>query len=141
VLGRVVRGRSLALWGLCAVLSSLSVRALAGGTALVADPSGALVGASTGPLAATPFETFLGPGVLLFVAFGVAPLAAAALVYRRHPRGWLVAAATGVALAVWVAVEVAVGFHRPTVALNLGTAALLVALAAHPAVRAPASEA
>ncbi|MDH5018855.1 hypothetical protein [Halobacterium rubrum] len=141
MLGRIVRGRPLALWGLCVVLSSLSVRGLAGGAALVADPSGGLVGASTAPLAATPFDTFLGPGVVLFVAFGVAPLATVALVYRRHPRGWLVAAATGVALAVWVAVEVAIGFYRPTVALNLGTAAALVAFAGHPAVRAPASEA
>jgi len=132
---RRVRGRPLAVWGLLAVLASLAVRALAGGTALVVDPSGGLVGAPSAPLAATPFESFLAPGLLLLTALGAAPLAVAVLVSRHHRHGWVAAAAVGVALAVWVGVEVAVGLDRPTVALNLGTAAALVALALHPAVR------
>jgi len=121
------------------VLASLVVRAFAGGTALVVDPSGGIVGVPATPLAGTPFADFLFPGLVLLTAFGVAPLAAAALLYRRHGRGWVAAAGVGVALAVWVGVEVAVGFDRPTVALNLGTAAALVALAVHPAVRGDAT--
>ena len=136
---RRVRGRPLALWGLLAVMASLAVRAFAGGTALVVDPSGGLVGLPSAPLAATPFDGFLVPGLILLAVFGVAPLAAAALVYRQHERGWAAATVVGVALAVWVGVEVAVGFDRPTVLLNLGTAAVLVALAAHPAVRRDAT--
>jgi hypothetical protein len=36
---------------------------------------------------------------------------------------------------VWVLVEVALGFDRPTIYLNLGTAGAILALAVQPAIR------
>ena len=33
----------------------------------------------------SPFETYFGPGLILFCALGLGPLAAALLAWRRHP--------------------------------------------------------
>jgi hypothetical protein len=129
-----VRGRPLLLWVLVALLGQLAVRALAGGTALVLAPSGRLVGLSREPLAATPFGDFLVPGLVLVVMFGVAPAVVSYGLVARRPWAWRAAVGAGVALLVWLLVEVAVGFVRSTVALNLGTAVGILALAARRAV-------
>lgn len=128
-------GRSLVHWLLLAVLGQLSVRALAGGVALILDPSGGVVGLSGSTLAETPFADFLVPGVVLAVAFGLAPAVSCYALHTRRWWGWIAAVGVAVALVVWVLVEVALGFVRPTVYLNLGTAAAVLALAVHPVVR------
>lgn len=133
-----LRDRPLSHWALLAVLGQLAARALVGGTALVLDPSGGLVNASPAPLAATPVDDFLLPGVALVTAFGIGSIAAGYGLHTRSPWGRVAAAAVGVALAVWIGVEVALGFVRPTLALNLATAVAVVALAAPPLVRSSA---
>ncbi|TKX74513.1 hypothetical protein EXE46_08215 [Halorubrum sp. GN11_10-6_MGM] len=132
------RGRPLATWLLIAVAGQLSVRGLVGGAALVAAPSGRLVGASTAPLDGLPVGDFLLSGVALFVAFGVAPGVVAAALYGR--RGWAppAAAAVGAALLGWLSVELLAGFDRPTAWLNLATALALLALAGRRSLRAEA---
>lgn len=129
------RGRPIGLWLLLAVLGQLSVRALIGGTALVAVPSGALVGLPTAPLAGTPFGDFLVPGVVLLLAFGISPAVVCYGLCARRRWGWLASLGVAVALTIWVLVEVAIGFVRPTIYLNLGTAGTTVALALLPSVR------
>ena len=131
----VVCERSLARWLLVGVLASLTVRALVGGTLLILDPSGGVVGLSAAPLAATPLETFAVPGLTLLVVFGAAPIAVCYALYTRRPVAWVAAAGVGVALLAWVAVETALGFDRPTLAVNTATGVVAVALAVHPAVR------
>ncbi|AUG47134.1 hypothetical protein BVU17_06175 [Haloarcula taiwanensis] len=111
----------LSRWLLVLLLGQLSVRALVGGAALLTAPAGTLVGLPPGPLDNTPFDTFLVPGLVLFVVFG---LTAAVVCYGAYAtRRWARPAAVGVAVALlaWVAVEVSVGFSRPTVLLNVGT--------------------
>ncbi len=130
-----IRGRPASLWVLLALLGQLSARALAGGAALIADPTGALVGLPREPLGATPVGDFLVPGLVLALAFGVgSAVVCYGLVARREwaRRG---AVAVGLALLVWILVEVAVGFVRATVPLNLGTAVGVLALAARRSVR------
>ncbi len=53
----------------------VSLGALAGGGALIASPSGKLLGIPLSILAPSPFHDFLAPGVLLFCFVGLAPLA------------------------------------------------------------------
>jgi hypothetical protein len=130
------RGRSLSHWALLAVLGQLAARALIGGTALVADPSGDLVDASPAPLAATPVDGFLLPGVLLVALFGVCPVVAGYGLHAGRPWGRAAVVAVGAALVVWVGVETTLGFTRPTRALNLATGVAVLALAALPLVRA-----
>jgi hypothetical protein len=135
-----LRDRPLSHWALLAALGQLAVRAVAGGVALVVDPSGGLVNASPGPLAATPVDDFLLPGIALVAAFGLCPILAGYGLHARRRWGRVAAVAVGVALSLWVGVEVALGFDRPTRALNLATAVAVVALAAPPLVRSWAGE-
>jgi len=130
-----LRGQSLSHWALLAALGQLAARAAVGGVALVVDPSGGLVNASPAPLAATPVDDFLIPGVLLLTLFGVCPLVAGYGVHAGRSWGRGAAVAVGVALAIWTGVEAALGFARPTRALNLATAVAVAALAALPLAR------
>lgn len=130
-----VRERPPVVWALLLVLGQLAVRATVGGTALLLDPSGALVGLNPGELDPLPFGTFLVPGLMLAGALGLFPAVVCywlAAGWRRAP---LAAAGVGVALFGWLLVEAVAGFDRPTAALNLATAVATLALAAHPSVR------
>ena len=130
-----IRGRPALLWVLLAVLGQLSGRALAGGVTLLIAPSGEIVGLSSAPLDGTPFEDFLVPGIILFVVFGLVPAVVCYALYTRRWWGWIASLGVAGAILVWVLVEVTVGFDRPTIYLNLGTAGAVLVLAVHPAVR------
>ena len=134
-----VRERPLALWVLILVLSQLAVRAFVGGTALVLDPSGAVIGLSPRELDPLPFETFRVPGLVLASALGVYPAVACYWLAAGRPRAWFAATSVGLVLLCWLLVEAVTGFDRPTMALNLGTAVAALGLSVHPAVRDPSS--
>jgi apolipoprotein N-acyltransferase len=104
-------------------------------------PSGEIVGLSSAPLDRTPFRDFLVPGIFLFVVFGLVPAVVCYALYTRRRCGWISSVGVAVAMLVWVLVEVAVGFDRPTTYLNLATAGAIVVLAVHPAVRHGRSDA
>jgi hypothetical protein len=124
------RGRPARLWVLLVALGQLSVRASVGGAALLIAPSGELIGLSLVPLDGTLFRDFLVPGITLFVVFGLVPVVVCYAVYTRRQWGWFASVGVAVALVVWVIVEVTVGFDRPTIYLNLGTAWALLVLSA-----------
>jgi hypothetical protein len=86
----------------------LSVGALAGGLTLVVAPRGEVMPLPLSALAGSPFETYFWPGVILFTVLGLGPLVAARLVWARHQLAPLAALVVGVALLIWVAVEVAI---------------------------------
>jgi hypothetical protein len=130
-----LRGRPASLWLLIAVLGQLSLRALVGGAALIAAPSGRIVGLSTDALGRAPFADYLVPGVVLFAAFGVAPAVVCHALYAGRRRAPAAAAAVGLGLLCWLAVEALAGFDRPTMWLNLATALAALALASRPSVR------
>ena len=130
-----LRGRPLARWALIGVLAQLSVRALVGGGALIAAPSGRIVGLSTDALGRTPFGDYLVPGILLFAGFGIGSAVVCYGLYagvRRAPVG---AVAVGAGLLAWLAVELLAGFERPTVWLNLATAVAVIGLGLSHSVR------
>jgi len=82
----------------------LAITALAGGTAL-------LLGFQTPPLAlldASPFKSYLVPGLALAVVVGGSASVTAVMLFLRHPRAILPSLATGVAVLVFEAVEIAV---------------------------------
>lgn len=97
--------------GLLVLLSALSIQGLSGlvgGLGLVLDPTGASIGLPVEWLAGSPFTDFLVPGLVLFTVLGIAPLAAAHGAWKRRTWSWAACLAVGVALLVWLAVEVAV---------------------------------
>ena len=58
-------------------------------------------------LAGSPFQTYLGPGlVILFTVLGIGLLVAAALAWVRHRLAPLAAFVVGIALLIWVGIEI-----------------------------------
>ncbi|MEJ2293050.1 MAG: hypothetical protein P8Y05_15250 [Deinococcales bacterium] len=96
-----------------------AISGLGGGTVLVADPAGGLIGMPLSVLRRGPFVGFLLPGAILLTVLGAFPAAIAAALWRR-PRwaalrelerafsghgSWVGAGVVGVGLLLWLAVE------------------------------------
>jgi hypothetical protein len=86
----------------------LGIGALAGGAALMLGPRGEIIPLNVSQLAGSPFDTFFVPGLVLFGVLGLGSMAAAALVWLRHPLAPVAAFVVGVALLTWLAVEIVV---------------------------------
>jgi hypothetical protein len=110
---RVIVRRTLIAW-----LWFGAVSAIAGGL-LGVFANGA--GVPLSYLRATPFDSFLIPGLLLGIVIGGTQLAAAILLQRRHPYGFAAAALAGFGMIVWIFVELAViSEYSPLQAIYLG---------------------
>jgi hypothetical protein len=110
----------------------LSIGALGGGLVLMIAPRGEIMPLPLSALAGSPFDTYFVPGLILFGVLGLGPLVAARLAWLRHPLAPAAAFVVGVALLIWVAVEVAIiGYSNepPLQAIYgiLGIAIVLVA--------------
>jgi hypothetical protein len=86
----------------------LAIGALGGGTALLLGPRGEILPLPVAALAGSPFADYSVPGAILFIVIGLGPLAAAVMTWRHHSLAPLLACATGGALIIWLAVEVAI---------------------------------
>ena len=86
----------------------LGIGALGGGALLVLGPHGEILPLPVLALAGSPFADYSVPGAILFIVIGLGPLAAAVLTWRRHRLAPLLACATGEALIIWLAVEIAI---------------------------------
>ena len=111
----------------------LGVGALGGGLVLIVAPRGEIMPLPLSALAGSPFETYLGPGLILFTVLGIGPLVAARLAWLRHPLAPFAAFVVGVALLIWVAVEIAIiGYSNEpplqAIYLVMGVAITVVAL-------------
>jgi hypothetical protein len=110
----------------------LSIGALAGGLVLIVTPRGEIMPLPLSALAGSPFETYLGPGLILFTVLGLGPLIAARLAWIRHPLAPLAAFVVGAALLIWVAVEIAIiGYSNepPLQAIYLALGAVITGVA------------
>lgn len=129
---------------LVGLLVFLAVNAIFGGGALLLDPSGGLLGMPVSLLEGSPFGTYLLPGAVLLVLFGLLPLVVV-FGLRRRPawaylstRGtngfWLAALGIGAALVVWILVQMTIlRFFLQPILLLLGL--VIVALGLLPSVR------
>jgi hypothetical protein len=91
----------------------IGVGAVAGGLALVLDPSGEGLGMPLELLEETPFATFLIPGIILLVVNGLGSLAGAIASFARRRYAGHAAVALGAFLVAWILVQVYwfSGFH------------------------------
>lgn len=55
------------------LLTFLALGAIAGGGALILSPSGELLGMPLSNLGSSPFNSFLVPGIILFIVLGIVP--------------------------------------------------------------------
>jgi len=125
--------RSRYALGLLVLEVVLSLGALGGGLVLIMAPRGEIMPLPLSALAGSPFDTYLGPGLILFSVLGLGPLVAARLAWLRHPFAPVAALVVGVALLIWVAVEIAIiGYsNQPplqAIYLTLGAAITLGAI-------------
>jgi hypothetical protein len=131
--------RPLALWVLMACTLLQGISGLAGGIKLVAAPGEG----GWFPLEwldGSPFGDYLIPGLILLVVLGVYPLLLFVLQWRGSSLAWWGSGALGVALVVWILVEILVAGSEPGVMRGLqivyGSLGLvIVALSLTPAVR------
>ena len=86
----------------------LGVGALGGGGALMLGPRGEIMPLPLSALKGSPFDTYFVPGLILFGVLGLGSLAAAFLVWLRHPLAPATTTVVGVVLLIWIAVEIAI---------------------------------
>jgi hypothetical protein len=99
------------------LLGVLALGGVAGGVALVTDPTGGRLGLNVDTLPGwLLIENYTLPGVALIVLFGVVPIAAAVLLVRRRAIGWTLTLALGLLLVFWTAGQVVtIGLPAPGV--------------------------
>jgi hypothetical protein len=111
---------------------------IAGGLGLVADPTGVTLRIPQELLVDSPFSDYLIPGLILLGVLGVLPLLVAWSVWSAARWSWRAAFGIGVALVVWIGVQIAIiGYQSsPPLQAVYGTLGLAIsALALTPSVR------
>jgi hypothetical protein len=112
--------RPLALWLLMFLLLFQGISAIPSGLMLVLDPTGGLMQMPLAMLQGTPFPNFLIPGLILGIVLGLGAFFVLACLFtlpdwrwaqRLNPvRGqhwtWSASAAFGLALMIWITVQV-----------------------------------
>ena len=84
----------------------IGVGALASGALMVAAPDGRLMQLPLDMLKGSPFQNFLIPGIILLLVHGVGNTAAAILCFRRARLAGFVGMFFGMALIIWLFVQV-----------------------------------
>ena len=94
------------VWIAVALEVLTGIMAVPVGLAFLQDPTGRAVGVTQGWIEATPFGSYVLPGIYLVAVNGVGMLVLAALTMRRHWVAPWLTGVLGVALIVWIAVEI-----------------------------------
>lgn len=76
------------------------------GMMLIMRPSEKLLQAPLEMLRGSPFSDFFIPGIILFLVIGIGQLLAGVITLRRHPNAALTGAVFGIALMIWIFVQV-----------------------------------
>jgi hypothetical protein len=105
-MSRVERPRYAWLALVAAVFTG--VLAIPVGLLFIADPTGESMQLPPGWIEATPFGSYLVPGIYLFAVNGVGMLMLAALIAIRHWTAPWLTAVLGVGLIVWILVQLAI---------------------------------
>jgi hypothetical protein len=92
---------TVARWALLGVEAVSGFNAVGGGIGLMVNG----LGIPKAQLAATPFDSFLIPGVLLAGIVGGSMLGASALVWTHHTRAGIASMAAGGIMLGWIAIE------------------------------------
>ncbi|MDZ7717656.1 MAG: hypothetical protein U5K72_02405 [Balneolaceae bacterium] len=103
---------------------------LAGGFGLILDPTGEALGIPQEWLLNSIFDTYLIPGVILFVVLGIFPMICYAGLWKG--KDWAITGSfiTGIALMIWIAVEIyMIGYiSNPPLQLIYGVTGILITL-------------
>jgi hypothetical protein len=114
-----VAGRAWVRRGLALALFVQGASGVVGGAWLAWDPSGRTIGLPIEWLDGSPFPNYMLPGIILLTVLGLAPLLIARGVLASRPWSRPAAITVGLALGVWIGVEVAVIGYQPEPPLQL----------------------
>jgi hypothetical protein len=115
-----MRKKPIALYLLAMLMAFQSLGGLFGGISLVLSPSGGIMKMSLTMLDASPFSSFLVPGIILLVLLGILPGILVFAVFRRpdwqwagflnvYPGihwAWTYSLYLGIMLVIWILVEI-----------------------------------
>lgn len=112
----------------CIIIQAIS--GLAGGIALVSDPTGASLGIPQEWLSNSPFNDYLIPGVILFSVLGIFPAFVSVGLWKEKHWGWLGSLSLGIALIIWIIVEIIIiGYQsNPPLQLIYGILGIIILL-------------
>ena len=96
------------VWLAIALEAFTAIGAVPVGLQLITDPTGASVGFPPGWIEATPFGSYLVPGLYLLLMNGVGMLVLAALTVLRHWTAPWLTGVLGMGLVVWIGVQLVV---------------------------------
>lgn len=99
------RGTRLAR-GLGALQVFIGLGAVAGGCALVLDPTGGVLGIPLALLEGTPFRDYLVPGLVLLLVNGVGSLVGAWACFYQQGFAGVLATGLGIFLMLWIVLQV-----------------------------------
>lgn len=134
--------KPFALYVLVFLLFFQAVSALYGGISLVFDPSGALLKMGPEMLGNTPFNSFLIPGLILGLLFGIVPLlliypllaqphwrwTRKLNIYKNRYWAWTVSLYVGLGLIIWNGVQVAMIGGGTGIQIFYGAIGLLIVI-------------
>jgi hypothetical protein len=86
----------------------LGLGAIGGGIALILGPKGEILPLPVSALAGSPFDSYLVPGLILLMVLGIGPLVVALLSWRGSSSAPFLAVGIGLALLIWLAVQIAI---------------------------------
>jgi len=103
-----------------------------GGAVLIINPAGEWLGLPLAWLNGSPFSDYLIPGLILFFILGLFPLAVSYFLRSPWRLPWFAALLTGIALIIWLAVEIIIiGYQtEPPLQLIYGVVGILILILA-----------
>jgi hypothetical protein len=113
------RRKPVAAYALMACLLFQGVSGMAGGLGLLMDPSGETLRIPLNWLEGSPFQDYTIPGLVLLVVLGIFPIAVLYGLWNGEGWGWTGAVLVGLALIVWLVVEIIVIGYQPDPPLQL----------------------
>ena len=101
----------------CVLFQAIS--GLAGGLGLVLDPTGASLSIPQEWLSNSPFNDYLIPGIILFTVLGIFPAFVSIGLWKAKFLGWLGSFSLGIALLIWIIVEIIIIGYQSNPPLQL----------------------
>lgn len=116
---RISKSDSVSYYILMALIFFQGVSGLYGGGALIIDPGGELLELPISILERSPFDTYMIPGLILFTILGIYPFIVLFGLWQQKIWSWPAAVVLGIALIVWIGVEIMMVGYYPTPPLQL----------------------
>lgn len=120
--------RPVAGWILITLVGYQGLSGILGGIGLMMNPTGDPLGIPQAWLEGSMFEDYMIPGIILFSVLGLYPLMIFGGLLKRNSWAWPGTLVLGIALVIWIVVEILIiGYHpSPPLQLIYGIIGILI---------------